>query len=215
MLQSFPNLESLKFCHHKYLSSVVDLILDQSSLKELTLINLRSLECFLVNWKPMPRLEHLELWQATKVSLEGMTNLCKKCPNIRHLRVLGGHLGQPDQILKSICMNLYELEVLEVDFDSPGLTKYAFNMLYLVRDLKVLGLGNHEKAQLSRARQMLLFEHLPLLRVIHDIGSDSHTVSRIEFLELVKNEEAYKKLIEAEYMKQSKWSKIVSFIRRT
>lgn len=216
MLTSFPNLESLKFCHHKYLPAIVDLILDQGqSLKELTLINLRSIECFLKNWKPMPRLQHLELWQATRISVEGMTNLCRKSPNLRHLRVLGAHLGQPDLILKTICMNLYELEILEVDFDSPGLTKYAFNMLYLLKDLKILGLGNHEKAQLSRARQMLLFAHLPPLRIIHDIGSDSDSLSRVEFLELVKNEAAYKKLIEAEFMKQSKWSKIVSFIRGT
>lgn len=216
MLESFPNLVFLKFCHHKYLDSVVDLILDQgTSLKELILINLRSMDCLLKKWKPMPYLTHLELWQATRVSVEGVANLCQKSQNLKHFRVLGAHLGQPDLILKTICCHLSQLEVLEVDFDSPGLTKNASHSLYLLQNLKVLGLGNHEKAQFSRARQMLLFEHLPMLRVIHDIGSDSHTVSRIEFLKLVKNEETYKAIIEEENTKKSKWSKIVSFIKGT
>lgn len=215
MLESFPNLTFLKFCHHKYLDKVFDLILDQDkTLKELILINFRSMDCLLKKWKPMPELTHLELWQATRISVEGMTNLCHKSPNLRHLRLLGEHLGQPNLILKTICINLLDLEVLEVDFDSPGLTKYDFNFLYFLRDLKVLGLGNHEKAQLSFARQMFLFEHLPKLRVIHDIGSDSHTISRVEFLELVKNDTAYNTLVEEEYMKMSKWKKIMSFIKR-
>ncbi|XP_063698025.1 uncharacterized protein LOC134828964 [Culicoides brevitarsis] len=212
MLESFPNLEALKFCHNKYLKDVVPLILDLKNLKKLILINLRCFHCFLTEWKSMPVLTHLELWQATKISLEGITKLCEEAPNLRHLRLLGAHLGQPDNIFKAICQNLPELEILEVDFDSPGLTKQAFHKLHQLQSLKVLGLGNHEKAQLSIPRQIELFENLPKLRIIRDIGSDSHTVSRLEIKELSKenfrSEEKCKK-------KPSKLSKMMSFVAHT
>uniref|UniRef100_A0A336LW82 CSON006521 protein n=1 Tax=Culicoides sonorensis TaxID=179676 RepID=A0A336LW82_CULSO len=216
MLESFPNINSLKFCHHKFVPEIIELIMKNGqNFKQLILINLRYNECFLTKWNDMPRLEHLELWQATKISVEGIVNLSRKCPSLRRLRLLGGlhGPGKHDQVMKTICLNFCNLEVLEIDFDGIGLSKNAFGFLCLLRDLKVLGLGDHEKAELSEAQQMILFKNLPKLKVIHDIGSDSNTVSRIEFLELIKNESKYTKLMEKEFLGESKWKKIIKMLK--
>lgn len=63
---------------------------------------------------------------------------------------------------------------------------------------------------------MKLFEELSQLKIIRDIGSDSHVRSRIEYLELVKNKpKEQQDIVKNTPIKAGKWLKLLSLIRRS
>lgn len=141
MLKSFNCLQSLTLHQFGYNPNLLKLIYEnQSQLNELKFFDLHYNGCFLEDFQPMPYLTSLDLWYATQISVKGISNLCRMCPNLRSFRIHGQHQGYIDVIIKIIAIDLTQLETLEMDFHIPGVTKQAFN--YIECYLKKLKVGS-------------------------------------------------------------------------
>lgn len=184
-LEQYRTLESLTFTAQGYDPEAIECIFKHTrkSLKELNIYDFHFRGCFLSDWQLMPRLEVLGLFSVAEVSVKGIRHLCRTCPKLNNLRLMGQFRGDPDRIVETIVRELPDLEVLEIRLYEAGATNLTFDYIAKYgRNLKMLGLGENEMEILSSAKKYWLFKQLPLLREIRDFGSNYSKTRRTDYL---------------------------------
>lgn len=184
-LEQYKTLQSLTYTAASYDPAAMKCIFKHQKhrLNELNLYDFHYRSCFLEEWEAMPQLERLGLFSVAEISVRGVRHLCRSCPNMKLLRLMGQFRGDPDRIVETICKELKQLEVFEIRLHEAGATSLTFEHIARYgKRLKMLGLGENEVEVLNSAKKFWLFQQLPMLREIRDFGSAYSKTRRTDYL---------------------------------